>query len=299
MRVAEALRQAGARLRAAGIENPVREARLLLAHAAGLTQEALLGARQTEAAAPGFDALVARRAGREPLALILGRRGFWTLDLEVSPATLVPRPETETLIEAALAIFPDRHAVRRVLDLGTGTGCLLLAALTEFPAAFGIGVDCVPEAAALARRNAMATGVGTRAAFLCGDWASALAGHFDLVLCNPPYIESGAIPRLMPEVADHEPLSALDGGKDGFDAYRAVLPCIAALVSPGGAAVLELGAGQADSVMRLARDAGLADVAMQHDLAGVRRALVVGRGAAVGGTAASSKKPFGSATRGG
>lgn len=279
MHIAETLRQATARLRGAGIEQPAREARLLLAHAAGLTQEALLGAPPADITAPGFDALLGRRVAREPLALILGHRGFWTLELEVSRATLVPRPESETLIEAALTALPDRNAVRRVLDLGTGTGCLLLAALTEFPAAFGIGIDRVAEAVTLARRNSATAGLEARAAFLCGDWASALAGRFDLVLCNPPYIESGAIAGLMPEVAGHEPASALDGGPDGLDAYRAVLPCITALVSSGGAAVLELGAGQAEGVARLARNAGLADLATRHDLAGVERALIA-RGSA-------------------
>lgn len=299
MRVADVLRQATLRLRTAGIENPAREARLLLAHAAGLTQEALLGARTAEIVAPGFDALIDRRVAREPLALIQGHRGFWTLDLEVSPATLVPRPESETLIEAALAAFPDRRAVRRVLDLGTGTGCLLLAALSEFPAGFGIGVDRVPDALALARRNAVAAGLGQRTAFLCGDWAAALTGSFDLVLCNPPYIETGAIAGLMPEIAGYEPSTALDGGRDGMDAYRAILPCVAALVSADGAVVLELGASQADSVARLARNAGLADVATRPDLGGVERALIARKGAAGREPTGQPKKPFGSAQRGG
>jgi release factor glutamine methyltransferase len=250
--------QAAATLRDAGIDNARREARWLLEHDAR-----------------NFHALVARRAAREPLAFLLGRQEFWTLDLEVSPATLIPRSDSETLIEAALAAFPDRSAVRRVLDLGTGTGCLLLAALAEFPVAFGIGVDCVPAAAALAARNAGATGLAGRCAMVCGDWAAPLAGRFDLVLSNPPYIESDVIAGLMPEVAQHEPRTALDGGADGLDAFRAVLDALPGLLAPGGVAILELGAGQADRLGKLARERGLPDPVLRADPAGIARAAVL------------------------
>jgi release factor glutamine methyltransferase len=235
----------------------------------------LLRDRRATRDAPGLDALVARRARREPLALILGRQGFWSLDLEVSADTLVPRADSETLIEAALAVFPDRHSVRRVLDLGTGTGCLLLAALTEFPDAWGLGVDRVPAAAALAARNAGRAGLGHRTSILCGDWADAISAPFDLILANPPYISSADIPGLMPEVAGHEPGTALDGGADGLDAYRAILPELPRLLAAGGATILELGAGQAAPVALLARASGFADVATRQDLAGVARALIV------------------------
>ena len=255
------LRNATATLRAAGINSPRREARWLHAHAAGDPD--------------AFRALVARRAAREPLAFLIGRQDFWTLELEVSPATLIPRADSETLITAAIAARPDRGAVRRILDLGTGTGCLLLAALREFPAAFGIGVDRVPAAAALAARNARANGLAARCAMLCADWAAPLAGTFDLVLSNPPYIELETIAGLMPEVARHEPRSALDGGTDGLDAYRALLACLPALLAPSGAAVLELGALQAGPVAELARAAGFAAPALHHDLAGIARAAVI------------------------
>ena len=255
------LRDATAALRAAGLESPRREARWLLEHAGG--------------DADAFRALVVRRAAREPLAYLLGHQEFWTLDLAVSTATLIPRPDSETLIAAALAARPDRGAVRRVLDLGTGTGCLLLAALTEFPAAFGVGTDVVPEAAALAARNAAACGLAGRSAFLCADWAAPLAGRFDLVLANPPYIESATIAGLMPEVAHHEPRSALDGGADGLDAYRAVLAALPDLLAPGGVAVLELGVGQAGPVTALARHAGFCDPALRQDMAGIARAAVL------------------------
>jgi release factor glutamine methyltransferase len=261
-------------LRIAGIDAPRLEARLLLAHALGISREDLLREPHRQVATDAYDALIARRAAHEPLALILGRREFWSLDFAVSPATLIPRPESETLIEAALAAFPDRGAVRSVLDLGTGTGCLLLAALSEFPAAFGLGVDRVPAAAVLAAHNAAALGLAGRAAFLAGDWAAALAGRFDLILSNPPYIATADLAGLMPEVAGHEPSSALNGGADGNDAYRRIIADLPRLLASGGVAIIELGAGQAESVAALARAAGFrADP--RADLAGIPRALVL------------------------
>jgi release factor glutamine methyltransferase len=261
-------------LRAAGLDNPRLEARLLLAHALGVPSEAVLRDRHLPADAPGYDDLVARRAAHEPLALILGRREFWSLDFAVSPATLVPRGDSETLIEAALDALADRGAVRRVLDLGTGTGCLLLAALQEFSGAFGIGVDRVPAAAALAARNAAALGFADRAAFLVADWAEPLAGRFDLILSNPPYIPTGDLAGLMPEVVAHEPASALDGGADGLAAYRRIIGGLPGLLTRGGVTVIELGIGQAREVAALAAAAGLPNH-IRNDLAGIPRALVL------------------------
>jgi release factor glutamine methyltransferase len=270
--------QAGQLLRAAAIDSPRQEARLLLGHAMGATPETLLRdprAQVAPAAAARFRAALAARLDATPMAHILGRQGFWTLDLAVSPATLIPRPDSESLVEAALAAFPDPQAALRVLDLGTGTGCLLLAVLAERPRATGIGVELVPEAAALAAANAARNGLADRAAFLAGSWADALAGRFDLVLSNPPYIESAAIPTLMPGVARHEPRSALDGGADGLDAYRHLATILPRLLAPGGAAVLELGAGQRAPVERLATAAGLAPAWCRQDLGGIDRALVL------------------------
>jgi release factor glutamine methyltransferase len=272
--IALALRDGAARLAAAGIDGARREARLLLAHALAVPAVDLLSDQNAVVATEAFDALVARRAGHDPLALITGHREFWSLDFAVSSDTLVPRADSETLIDAALAAFPARAAVRRVLDLGTGTGCLLLAALHEFPAAFGVGVDRIPAAASLALRNAAALGLVSRAAFLCGNWAAALAGSFDLVLCNPPYICADAIAGLMPEVALHEPASALSGGPDGLDAYRTVIPALPALLADGGVAILELGQGQAVEVAGLATAAGLT-TALRADLSGIDRAAVL------------------------
>ncbi|MBD0272995.1 MAG: peptide chain release factor N(5)-glutamine methyltransferase [Acetobacteraceae bacterium] len=260
------------------------EARLLLSHAMGCRTEDLLRdprAPVPPEAARRFGELLRRRLEREPVAHLLGVAEFWSLPFAVSPATLIPRPDSETLIEAALAAFPRRDAVRRVLDLGTGTGCLLLAALSEFPGAAGVGVDSVQEAAALARRNAAALGLGDRAGFVAGSWGAALpAGRFDLVLSNPPYVETGAIPGLAPEVARHEPRSALDGGADGLDAYRALLPEARRLLAPGGRAVVELGQGQRVAVEALAGESRLWPLGCRADLGGVDRALVLAPGGA-------------------
>lgn len=265
--------QAGQVLRAAAIESPRMEARWLLGHAMGATAEALL--RDPRAPVPAeaareFTAMLARRAKREPLAYITGTAGFWGLEFEVSPATLIPRADSEALVEAALEQAP---GARRVLDLGTGTGCLLLAVLSELPAATGIGVDINPEAAALARRNAAR--LGLPALFLAGDWAAALDGRFDLILANPPYIEAAAIAGLMPEVARHEPAAALDGGPDGLAGYRAILAGLPGLLAPGGMAVLELGQGQAPAVRALAEGRGLVWRGTRADLGGIARAAMV------------------------
>lgn len=271
--------QAGQVLRAAAIDQPRMEARWLLGHAMGATAEALL--RDPRAAVPAdaaarFTAMLARRARREPMAYITGTAGFWGLNFAVSPATLIPRADSETLVEAALEHAP---GARRILDLGTGTGCLLLAVLSELPAATGIGIDINPAAASLARCNARA--LGLPAQFLAGDWAAALDARFDLVLGNPPYIVAAAIPALMPEVALHEPAAALDGGADGLDAYRAIMSQLPRLLVPGGIAVLELGQGQAPAVAALAQGLaqglarGLEWVGVRDDLGGVPRAAIL------------------------
>jgi release factor glutamine methyltransferase len=273
--IAEALHDGALRLRDLA-ENPRLEARLLLAHALGLTRADLIRDPNRPVETGAFDDLLARRLRNAPLAHILGRREFWSLEFEVSPATLIPRPDSETLIEAALARFAAAPPPRRILDLGTGTGCLLLALLHEFPAAVGIGIDIAPDAAGLARRNAIRLGLADRAAFIAGDWTAGIRGRFDLVISNPPYIPAAAIAGLMPEVARHEPRRALDGGADGCDAYRAILGDLPDRLLPGGIAILELGAGQAADVSSLARQAGFA-TSLHLDLAGIPRALVLSR----------------------
>lgn len=271
--VAEAVRHSADRLKDIA-DNPRAEARLLVAHALGTTPQQVI-LRGAEPVDPALvEPLVARRLAREPMAYILGHRGFWTLDLQVSPATLIPRPDSETLVEAALQRIQTPPG--RILDLGTGTGCLLLALLTVFPDAFGVGIDRVPAAAALARTNAACNGLAGRCAFLVGNWTDPVAGLFSLIVSNPPYIAAGDIPGLMPEVVLHEPHSALDGGADGLNAYRAILPRIAGHLAPDGMAVLELGAGQAQMVTDMARALGF-QVALHRDLAGIERAAVLER----------------------
>ena len=272
--LSDALRLATAQLAAAGIEEPRREARLLLSHATGLDGAGLLRYLPSSMPATDYEAMVARREAREPLALILGHQPFWTLDLVVTRATLIPRADSETLIESALDAFPGQGPAR-VLDLGTGTGCLLLAALSEFPQAWGLGIDRSEYAAQLAWYNAHRCGLAERTAIVCADWASPLAGRFDLILSNPPYIETETIPTLMPEVAWYEPGLALDGGRDGLAAYRVLMASLPALLAPGGIAILELGAGQAEPVAELARLAGLRPGAPRADLAGIPRALPI------------------------
>ncbi len=221
-----------------------------------------------------FEALIARRERREPLSHLTGRREFWSLELETGPATLDPRPDSETLIEAALDVVEDRADPLSVLDLGTGTGCLLLAILHELPRAAGVGIDASPEALAVARRNATHLGLASRARFEEGDWGRALQRPFDLILCNPPYIPTAQISQLEPEVAEYEPRIALDGGPDGLDSYRAVMPDIARILTPRGAAVLEFGAGQGAAVGQIVAGAELAVAGVYRDLAGHDRCLV-------------------------
>ncbi len=262
-------------LAASGIEDARREARLLLEIAFGMTTGWQLGHGDSVIAEPDlFLSLVARRTRGEPVAHLAGKQGFWTLDLAVSADTLIPRADTETLIETLLAHRPQREAVRSVLDLGTGTGCLLLAALSEYPHATGIGVDRIPAATALAAANARTNGLAERCSFIVSRWDDAISGRFDVVLSNPPYIPGCDIPDLMRDVIDYEPLSALDGGADGLDDYRVLMPALTRLLAPGGLAVFEIGIGQDETVPALGRSAGLRVADIRSDLGGHPRAVV-------------------------
>ena len=272
--IAEALRDGAAILIAAGIDNHRLESRLLLAHALGCSSEDLIRDLSVKVGPSGFSTLLARRAAHEPMAFILGWREFWSLRFRVSPATLIPRPDSETVVEAALARFPSVQTELRALDLGTGTGCLLLSVLHDRPAAFGVGIDISEVAACLARRNACDLGLASRSAFLCGDWAESVSGRFDLVLSNPPYIVSAQLAGLMPDIAKHEPAAALDGGRCGLTAYRAIIAMLPRLLTAGGAAVLELGVGQLDAVRALSEAAGFW-VETRRDLSGIVRAIIL------------------------
>ena len=268
-----------AKVLAGAVDAPAREAALILRAAAGLQPtdlivepDAPLGAAAAEAGR-----YAARRAAGEPLSRIVGRREFWGLSFALSPETLDPRPETETIVEAALALFAARRSdALRIVDFGVGSGALLAALLSEFPAARGIGVDLSAGAAAQARANLESLGLLGRAEIRLGDWGAGLDDRFDLAVANPPYIRSSDIAGLAPEVRDHDPRLALDGGPDGLDAYRALIPHVARLLTPGGRFLFEVGAGQAEAVKALAAAAGLADLATRRDLAAIER-VVSGR----------------------
>jgi release factor glutamine methyltransferase len=280
--IASARRALAQAFRRHGLATPELDARLLVAHALGLDHAALAadGARAlTAEEAAAIAELAARRRAREPVARIIGIKEFWGLDFKLNGATLVPRPETETVVEAALAVLDrsqGRCAALKVADLGTGSGALLLALLSELPLARGVGTDLSRAALGCARDNAAALALSTRAAFVACSYGAALRGPFDLVVSNPPYVRHDDIATLAPEVRVFDPLLALDGGMDGLDAYRAISAAARHLLSPDGALVLELGAGQLGAVEALVAAAGLVPVGgPRHDLLGIPRALAV------------------------
>lgn len=271
MTLADWLRAASGRL-AATSDTPRLDAELIAAHALGLSRTDMLLRLRDLVVPGGADALIERRRAHEPVAHITGLRDFWTITLAVTPDVLIPRPDSETLIEAAVAHFAGQAGPASILDLGTGSGALLLAALDQWPDAGGIGVDASAAALAVAASNADRLGMAGRAAFRIGDWAEGLDAPFDLILCNPPYICADAV--LSPDVADHEPHSALFAGADGLDCYRVLAPETARLIAPGGIALFEIGHDQGESAPALFRAQGL-DVAVIRDLAGRDRCLAV------------------------
>jgi release factor glutamine methyltransferase len=276
--VAAALLKAARRLHAAGIDNARLDARLLLGAALKLDAPQLIAHPDralTTAENARFHDLLDRRSRRRPLAHLLGRREFWGLDFRVTPDTLDPRPDSETLVEAALACVADRAASLRILDLGTGTGCLLLSLLHELPHAQGTGVDCSDAVLAVAAANAAKLGLAGRAIFRRGNWTDGLEGTFDLVVANPPYIRRAEIDGLMPEVARYEPRLALDGGADGLDAYRAIAKGAVGLSGPHTHLLVEVGDGQGDSVGAVFAAAGYRCTARHADLGGRTRCLTL------------------------
>jgi release factor glutamine methyltransferase len=275
--IRDLLHDAADQLSKAGVDSARVDARILLAYVMKISREQLIAAaRQPDASEiAGFQALVARRLAREPVAYITGAKEFWSLEFKVGPGVLVPRPETETLVEAALDAFPDRAASLNIADLGTGSGAILLSVLKEFSQARGMGFERSPDASAYARANMAAHALGGRGQIVEADWNDAPSGGFDLVLSNPPYIPRAEIATLDPEVRLFEPRAALDGGPDGLDAYRALAELLPRLLRPGGVAVLELGLGQARQVEPLFQK--LTVLRAAPDLAGIPRALVLKR----------------------
>jgi release factor glutamine methyltransferase len=267
------------KFRLAGIDSAEADARLLMAHALGVDRAELIanGERAlTVEQAEAIDALAARRLKREPVARIFGHKEFWSLSLQIGPAVLVPRPETETVVEAALnAVARDARPMAQlhILDIGTGSGALLLALLSELPNAVGTATDISAAALDVARANAECSGLAGRCTFIACDIATGVPGPFDLIVSNPPYVVHCEIASLPPEVRDYDPAPALDGGADGLDGYRAIAAQARGLLAPGGKLIVELGAGQEAAVRALFTKAGLAAAAVLNDLAGIPRAL--------------------------
>ena len=289
--VGSILAEAAAALHTAGIDEPRRWARRLIAGLLELSPGELVSHPEREVPALEGERLrrsLTRMAYGEPLSRILGWREFWGLRFALSSDTLDPRPDSEILVEAVLARIGDRGAPLAFLDLGTGTGCLLLALLSEFPAASGIGIDIAEGAAATARRNAEALGLGHRASFAVGVWGSALSGRFDAIVANPPYVAGGELVRLPPEVARYDPWSALDGGEDGLAAYRQIAGQMPQLLAAGGILAAEVGFGQAAAAAEIFAAAGLLIAGIDRDLARVERCVVARMGEA-GSAAASSR----------
>lgn len=276
------LRQVRDRLAAGGVDEPEADARALLLEATGLAPLDLItgaGDALDEEAAARLEGLVVRRLAGEPVGRIRGQRLFWGLPIRLSVGTLEPRHDSEALIEEALLRFKTRRGeALRVLDLGTGSGCLLLALLSEWPMARGLGIDLSDDAVRTASANAALNGLDGRSIFRTGSWTTAVSkaesrAGFDLVISNPPYIPAGEIAALAPEVRSHDPRLALDGGPDGLNAYRVIIPALAGLIAPGGGAVLEIGAGQEGDVSALAREAGFSRISTRRDLGGRVRAI--------------------------
>ena len=276
--IGEAVRIMTSAFARAGFSTPALDARLLLAHVVGIDRvELIVAARKpVEAEWQRLADVTERRLAGEPVARLIGSWEFWSLPFTLDASTLVPRPETETVVEAVLAEIDrsvGRDASLRILDLGTGCGAILVALLSELPNAFGIGVDREPGAARLARANAVRNKVGDRAAFIAGDWATAITGRFDVVVSNPPYVATGAIATLEPEVRCHDPHLALDGGPDGLCAYRGIIADLPRLVAQGGMAAFETGQGQAGAVAALMEATDLRP-AVRRDLGGRERVVL-------------------------
>ncbi|MBM6579753.1 peptide chain release factor N(5)-glutamine methyltransferase [Microvirga sp. BT689] len=277
---AEALKELRRTLSEAGFETAALDARLLLLEALGISATDLVSQPDTPLKPEQADTLAAfarRRLNHEPVARILGGREFWGLPFRLSPETLVPRPDTETLVETALALLPDRQAPLRIVDFGTGSGCILVALLHELPSATGLGIDLSFGALVTARANAIDNRVSRRCHFALSRWADAVSGSFDLIVSNPPYIASEVIPTLDEEVREHDPLLALDGGPDGLEPYRVILREAGRLLAPQGLLVVEIGYDQAEALSSLAGVHGLEILRTAHDLSDNPRCVAMKR----------------------
>lgn len=273
------LQQAKQSLKLADIPSYVLDAELLMAKALNISREQVICyplRELSEQESGDFEKLLQRRIKREPMAHILEKREFWGREFKVSCDTLDPRPDSETLIEAALGLFDDKDKPLKILDFGTGTGCLLLTLLSELPNSEGVAVDISEKALSVAKENACKLGLAKRVGFIVSFWGVEVEGKYDLIISNPPYIKSDEIDGLEPEVSGYEPISALDGGASGLECYRQLAPFIASLLSDNGFAILEVGIGQADDVRAILEGAGLTFISCKKDLAGVKRCIIAG-----------------------
>ena len=273
------IQMADKKLSGIGIERPRFEARILLAHVLGIKPLDLISDPERNCSfeqTQQFESLVGRRVCREPISHLLGRREFWSLNFRVTRDVLDPRPDSETIVAEALKRFPIKRDPLSVLDIGVGSGCLLLSVLHERPLANGLGIDVSQAAIDIAITNASQMGLANRAEFKCTSWVRGIATKFDLILCNPPYIASSEIELLETEVRKYEPRLALDGGWDGLAAYRKIIPQLCRILNRTGLAIFELGLGQAVDVISLAEECGLTTLAQPTDLSGHTRCLVVG-----------------------
>lgn len=276
----EALRYGVMELQKEHIESASLDARILLEYVLDVTREQMLLVMDkllTQEQEVHYLDLIRQRAERRPVAQLIGQREFWGLEFNVSEATLDPRPDSETLIEALLERQPDREAPLNILDLGTGTGCLMLSLLSEYKNARGTAVDISPDALAVAKENAQCLGLEGRATFIESNWDAQVDGQFDIIISNPPYIPSGVISTLLPEVYKYEPHLALDGGEDGMDCYRAIVPRLAILLAVGGVAAFEIGIGQLRALESIVEESGLIVAGIRKDIGGIPRCVLVTR----------------------
>ncbi len=279
MNVKQALSDSKQLLRISGVPSYALDAELLLMHVLQITREKIIGYPEraiTSDEADLFGGLIKRRAGREPLSHILGRREFFGREFKVTKDTLDPRPDSESLIEAVFAVYPDKDKALNIIDFGTGTGCLLLTLLAEYENAKGTAVDISEPTLAVAKENSVKLGLAKRADFIVSNWGEEVKGKYDLIISNPPYIKKAEIEGLEPEVSIYEPGRALDGGDDGLKCYKDLAPYIASLISDNGFAVIELGVGQDESVKTIMENVGLTFITYRKDLAGINRCIVCG-----------------------
>lgn len=260
------------------IESPILEARLLLGFALGIPQERFYGSEDkvlTKSQADNYTKIIERRCKREPVSRIIGTRGFWNLTLKINLSSLDPRPDSEILVDSILRNFPDKAANLKFIDFGTGTGCLLLSALNEFPNSSGVGVDISKECITLAKENAALNGLSQRALFIESDWGREVTDKFDVIIANPPYIQSGTISTLDPEVKDFDPHIALNGGQDGLSCYRKLAPQFVETLKKGGLVFLEIGYNQRESVSKIMEHSGLKCLYINQDLGNRDRCLIL------------------------